>query len=97
MLARSSILTHPTGRDFKTPLLVPSFSSRGFRFFADGRHLVTVGLENVVQLWDLDSRATMASLYGAADEAFVGVALFGAGEHLAAALAEGRIRLWGPA
>lgn len=67
------------------------------RFFADGRHLVTVGLENVVQIWDLDSRATMASLYGAADEAFVGVALFGAGEHLAAALAEGRIRLWGPA
>ncbi len=67
------------------------------RFFADGRHLVTVGLENVVQIWDLDSRATMASLYGAAEEAFVGVALFGAGEHLAAALADGRIRLWGPA
>ncbi len=67
------------------------------RFFADGRHLVTVGLENVVQLWDLDSRATMASLYGAAEEAFVGVALYGAGEQLAAALADGRIRLWGPA
>ena len=67
------------------------------RFFADGRHLVTVGLENVVQIWDLDSRATMASLYGAAEEAFVGVALYGAGEHLAAALADGRIRLWGPA
>jgi predicted Ser/Thr protein kinase len=67
------------------------------RFFADGRHLVTVGLENVVQIWDLDSRTAMASLYGATDEAFVGVALFGAGEHLAAALTDGRVRLWGPA
>ncbi len=45
------------------------------RFFADGRHLVTVGLENVVQIWDLDSQTAMASLYGAAEEAFVGVAL----------------------
>jgi hypothetical protein len=66
-------------------------------FFADGRHLVTVGLENVVQIWDLESRSAMASLYGAAEEAFVGVTLYGAGEHLAAALADGRVRLWGPA
>lgn len=66
-------------------------------FFADGRHLVTVGLENVVQIWDLDSRAVMASLYGTAEEAFVGVALHGDGEQLAVALADGRIRLWGPA
>ena len=66
-------------------------------FFADGRHLATVGLENVVQIWDLDSRAVMASLYGAAEEAFVGVALYGDGEQLVVALADGRIRLWGPA
>jgi WD40 repeat protein len=66
------------------------------RFFADGRHLVTVGLENVVQIWDLDSQTSMASLYGAAEEAFVGVGFYKAGEHLAAALADGRIRLWGP-
>ena len=67
------------------------------RFFADGRHLVAVGLENVVHLFDLESQASLASLYGATGEAFVGVALFGAGEHLAVALADGRIRLWGPA
>ena len=69
----------------------------GACFFADGRHLVTVGLENVVQIWDLDSQAVMATLYGGAEEAFVGVAVYGAGEHLAVALADGRIRLWGPA
>jgi hypothetical protein len=66
-------------------------------FFTDGRHLVTVGLENVVQIWDLDSQASMASLYGGAEEAFVGVALYGSGDQLAAVLADGRIRLWGPA
>lgn len=66
-------------------------------FFDDGRHLATVGLENVVQIWDLDSQTVMASLYGGADEAFVGVALYGAGEHLAVALADGRTRTWGPA
>lgn len=32
MLARSSILNHPLGIKIKTPLLVPSFSSKGFRF-----------------------------------------------------------------
>ena len=66
-------------------------------FFEDGRHLATVGLENVLQIWDLDSRDVVASLYGGAEEAFVGVALYGTGEHLAVALADGRIRLWGPA
>ncbi len=66
-------------------------------FFIDGRHLVAVGLDNLVQIWDLDAQAVMASLYGAAEEAFVGVALYEDGEHLAVALADGRIRLWGPA
>jgi hypothetical protein len=32
MLARSNIITHPSGVTFKTPLLIPSFSSRGFPF-----------------------------------------------------------------
>jgi len=31
MLARSSMLRHPSGIPLRTPLLVPSFSSRGFR------------------------------------------------------------------
>ena len=66
-------------------------------FLDDGRHLATVGLENVVQIWDLETQALMASLYGGAEEAFVGVALYGGGAHLAVALSDGRTRIWGPA
>ena len=66
-------------------------------FFDDGKHLATVSLENVVQLWDLESGAALASLWGPATESFAGVALFGAGDHVAVALADGRIRLWEPA
>ena len=32
MLARSTIIRHPLGAKLETPLLVPSFSSKGFRF-----------------------------------------------------------------
>jgi hypothetical protein len=32
MLYRSTAIRHPSGVSLKTPLLVPSFSSRGFRF-----------------------------------------------------------------
>lgn len=32
MLARSSVLSHPSGFELKTPLLITSFSSKGFRF-----------------------------------------------------------------
>ncbi|MEO8361677.1 MAG: WD40 repeat domain-containing protein [Vicinamibacteria bacterium] len=66
-------------------------------FFADGRHLVTVNLENVVQIWDLESREVVASLYGSAEDAFVGVALCGSSEQLVVSMADGRIRLFGPA
>ena len=66
-------------------------------FFDDGKHLATVALENVVQLWDLESGTALASLWGPASESFAGVALFGGGDHVAVALADGRIRLWEPA
>jgi len=66
-------------------------------FFPDGRHLATVGQENVVQIWNLDTRTSLASLYGAAEDAFVAVSLYGATGQLAAALADGRTRLWSPA
>ncbi len=35
-LARSSTVNHPSGLSFQTPLLVPSFSSKGFRVTKDG-------------------------------------------------------------
>jgi hypothetical protein len=37
MLARASTIRHPLGTEFKTPLLVPSFSSKGFRFNSSGK------------------------------------------------------------
>lgn len=58
--------------------------------------MATVALENAVQLWDLESGSLLAALWGPASESFAGVALFGGGEHVAVALADGRIRLWEP-
>jgi WD40 repeat protein len=65
-------------------------------FFSDGKHMVSVALDNAVQLWDVDQRETLASLWGPSDESFAGVALFAGGDHIAVALADGRIRLWAP-
>ncbi len=66
-------------------------------FLADGGFLATVCQENAVQLWDLETHSPAATLWGPADESFVGLALFGESNHLAVALADGRIRVWGPA
>jgi serine/threonine protein kinase len=66
-------------------------------FFADGNHLASVGLENTVQLWDLLAAAPVASLWGPTADSFAGIALFGDGDHIAVALQDGRIRVWGPA
>jgi predicted Ser/Thr protein kinase len=66
-------------------------------FLADGGYLATVCQENSVQLWDLATHTPGATLWGPADESFVGLALFGESNHLAVALADGRIRIWGPA
>jgi len=65
-------------------------------FLADGTFLATVSLDNAVRLWDLESRAASAALWGPSGESFVGLALYGEWNHLAVALADGRIRLWGP-
>jgi WD40 repeat protein len=64
-------------------------------FLADGGFLATVCQENAVQLWDLETGTPGATLWGPADESFVGLALFGESNHLAVALGDGRIRVWG--
>jgi serine/threonine protein kinase len=66
-------------------------------FLGDAGHLASVAQENSVQLWDIESGAPRAALWGVADESFVGVALLASGDELAVALADGRIRIWGPA
>jgi WD40 repeat protein len=69
----------------------------GLCFLAEGGFLATVAQDNSVQLWDLDIRSSVTALWGPAQESFVAVALYGDSNHLAAALADGRIRIWGPA
>jgi WD40 repeat protein len=66
-------------------------------FFGDGVHMASVALDNSVQLWDLEAQSAQAALWGPAQESFAGVALFGEEDHIAVALADGRIRIWGPA
>ena len=66
-------------------------------FLADGAYVASVCQDNSVQLWDLESRSLAATLWGPTDESFVSLALFGESNHLAVALADGRIRVWGPA
>jgi hypothetical protein len=64
-------------------------------FFGDGLHLATVALDNAVQLWDLEAQSALAALWGPTQDSFGGVALFGEGDQIAVALADGRIRVWG--
>ncbi|HVQ28618.1 MAG TPA: serine/threonine-protein kinase, partial [Vicinamibacteria bacterium] len=66
-------------------------------FLAEGLHLASVAQENQVQIWDAHSGAPLAALWGASAEVFTGVSLFGGDDHLAIALGDGRIRVFGPA
>ena len=66
-------------------------------FLSDGGFLASVGFDNSVQLWDLETRSPAAALWGPRGESFMGLALYGELNHLAVALEDGRIRIWGPA
>ena len=50
MYARSSTLRHPSGLTLKTPLLVPSFSSRGFRFDSRGKSEIDKIYKNTAEI-----------------------------------------------
>ncbi len=65
-------------------------------FFPDGPLAASVALDNAVFIWDLASRAPVATFWGPAGESYLGLALAREAQ-LAAALSDGRIRLWGPA
>jgi WD40 repeat protein len=66
-------------------------------FFQEGLHLASVAQEGVVHLWDALTGAPLAALWGASGESFVGVSFYGGDDHLAVALGDGRIRVFGPA
>jgi WD40 repeat protein len=87
LASRSQLFTMPGHRKPTTSLA----------FFPDGSHIATVGQDNAVHLLDLEARSLVAALWGLAEESFAGVALFGAGDHVAVALSDGRVRVWGPA
>jgi hypothetical protein len=59
--------------------------------------LISVGLDNSAQLWDIHEEKPRAALWGLGEESFAGVAVFRGGNNIAVALADGRIRVWGPA
>jgi WD40 repeat protein len=68
-------------------------------FFPDGARLAAVCLDNSILMWDLvageaSPRAPVTTLWGQSQDAFAAVVLYGDGDQLAAALADGRIRLW---
>ena len=65
-------------------------------FLAEGGFLASVCQDNAVQLWDVEARSLSGTLWGPNDESLVSLALFGESNHLATALADGRIRVWGP-
>jgi WD40 repeat protein len=65
-------------------------------FLPDGEHLLSVAQDNAVQVWDLHTQQSRAALWGVGEENFAGVAVFRGGDHVAVALADGRIRVWGP-
>jgi len=80
----------------ETATLALPRSSSALCFLSDGGFLASVGLDNSVQLWDLETREPAAALWGPTGESFIGLALYGELNHLAVALADGRIRIWGP-
>jgi hypothetical protein len=74
----------------------PRKPTTSLSFFSDGMHFVAVSQENAVQLWDVRAQSSVAALWGPADETFAAVALYGHEDHIAVALSDGRIRVWGP-
>jgi serine/threonine protein kinase/WD40 repeat protein len=65
----------------------------GLAWFADGTALATVAGEHLVQAWDPADGTALTSLWGAAGESYVGVAILEDGQ-LVSALADGRLRVW---
>jgi WD40 repeat protein len=63
-------------------------------FFPDGQQVASVAMEDNLILWDLSTGSPAATLWGASGESFASVKVYGDGQHMACALADGRIRVW---
>jgi WD40 repeat protein len=85
---RQPILQGPGSRSRPTTALA---------FSPDARRLLGVALDNAVHVWSLDTASLATTLWGQPGESFVSVATLAQGQQLGVALADGRVRLWGPA
>lgn len=62
--------------------------------FPDSQRAASVAMEDNLIIWDLNTGNRVATLWGSAGESFTCVVVFGNGEQIAGALADGRIRIW---
>ena len=84
---------------------MPVFHSWNLPFSGNGTFARDTNVSSIFALIasfgiSLSSGNTRSSLPGSglnSAESFTGVSLYGGGDHMAVALADGRIRLWGPA
>jgi hypothetical protein len=63
MLARTNILKHPSGIEIQTPLLISSFSSKGFRFIGKETKLRSESIELLKQTSEYLSETVLLSTY----------------------------------
>ena len=80
-----------TGREaFKR---VPGGETFAVAFSPDGRHLVTGGASQTVQVWDVQIGGPVSTL-GAHDRVIRGLVFSRDGQHLASVSADGAVKLW---
>jgi WD40 repeat protein len=63
-------------------------------FFPDGYELASAAMESRLIIWSIKTGKPLTTIWGARDESFASVQVYGGGRSIACALADGRIRLW---
>ena len=63
-------------------------------FLPDGRHVLTCAMDAQVLIHGVETGTLALRLQGAAGETFASAAIVGGGDHLVAALTDGRVRVW---
>lgn len=63
MVARSTKLIHPSGVSIQTPILVSSFSSKGFRFSKKGSKIISEAFDLIKTTSDALTESALVSAY----------------------------------
>ena len=69
---------------------------KSIAMLADGRGYLTTALDNLIVLWDTETRKPAVQVQGEPDESFAGAEMMANGRLLVSALSDGRLRLWEP-